>query len=306
MKMRVVSFFDLLDQYIREKPLAEATIKTYRGVVNRFVSDTNIISLDKITFEALLDWRLDVVGRSSDITWNNYLRHMRALWKFAMMRDYVPGIDIFKELNWGKYKSSKIKTLSQDQLKEIVDYLDTRECSLDPGWFWEMVIRFIYYTGVRRKQLVNLKWGDLELQNRMLRLDAIGEKTDIHRELPLRRDLILYLEAYRNRVHHEVPGACHNHKQLFNITLHNSRYEGELMNVTQLSGFFKRLSKKTGFAVSSHRLRHTMADEIVRKTGQIKHVQEILGHNNVKTTIDFYLHPNLSQIETMLCELSSI
>lgn len=60
------------------------------------------------------------------------------------------------------------------------------------------------------------------------------------------------------------------------------------MTASQLSGFFRRLTKQVGFPVSAHMFRHTMATEIA-KSGQIKELQEILGHSDVRTTLTSYV-----------------
>ncbi len=306
MEVDVLTYTGVVEQYLKEKPLSEATAKTYRSVVRKFTSDTQIEMLSDTRFSNLLDWRLDVISRSSDITWNNYLRHMRALYAFAIKRHWVPPTNIFKELHWGKYKSNKIKTIRHDQLDSIIEYLESDECVFQPNWFWLTVVRAYFFTGIRRSQLVHLKWEDIDLVNSMIYLDARGEKTDLFRELPLRPDLVNYLLEYKKMVLLKNPDAHADNLQLFNITLFNSKFYGDEMSIGQVSGFFRRLSRKLGFPVSSHRFRHTMADEMARKTGQIKLVQEILGHENIKTTIDFYLHPNQEQLKMAFGELKKI
>ena len=124
MEVDVQTYTDVLEQYLKEKPLSDATAQTYRSVVRKFTSDTQIEKLSDTRFSVLLDWRLDVISRSSDITWNNYLRHMRALYAFAIRRHWVPPTNLFKELHWGKYKSNKIKTIKQEHLEKIIAYLE--------------------------------------------------------------------------------------------------------------------------------------------------------------------------------------
>ncbi len=93
---RISTFDDLLNQYILEKPLSDATVSSYSAILHCFIKDTHITQLNKVTLTPLLEWRLSVTTRTSDITWNTYLRHMRALWKFAIMKKYVPDTDHFK------------------------------------------------------------------------------------------------------------------------------------------------------------------------------------------------------------------
>jgi len=299
---RISTFEQLLTQYALEKPLSEATIKTYRGVINCFTKDTGIKNINAIKFEKLLDWRISVILRSSDITWNNYLRHMRALWKFAILKHYVPDIDHFKNLHWGKYSSSRTKIITKKQLSSIYSFFSDKDCGIEPCWFWHMVIRFMFFTGVRRKQLITLKWKDVDFAERTIYLSPLGEKTDIARKIPMTDTLINEMELYRQTIMTHHPDYLSSlEKQLFNVTIHNSRYKGKFMTESQLSGFFRRLSQKQGFKVSAHRLRHTMATEIA-KTGQIKPLQCILGHSDIGTTMNFYVHPDMEEMrESAAC-----
>ncbi len=296
----ISTFNELLDQYKLEKSLSKATIFSYTGIIRCFITDTGIQHLNEVTLEPLLNWRLSVINRSSDITWNTYLRHMRALWKFAIYRKYVPDDNFFKELNWGKYKiSSKQKVLSSTQLNTITDYFTDHSCAFDPCWFWRIVIRFIYFTGIRRKQLITLKWKDLDLEKRIIYLSAIGDKIDIGRKLPLQENLIPDLRMYTLYMKSHHAKSYSPDTQLFNINILNDRYKRNKMTVGQLSGLFRRLSKKVDFNISPHMLRHTMATEVA-KTGQIKPLQLILGHTDIRTTMNFYVHPDMEQLQSLL------
>ncbi len=303
--MQDLSFFNLLEQYVKEKSLSDATITTYTNVIRKFTSDTDITHLDQVTFERLLDWRLSVRNRASDITWNNYLRHMRALWNFASHKSLVQNDKLFSDLNWGKYNSSKKKTLSGTQIRTILAYLSSQDCSFEPPWFWVVVIRFIYYTGLRRKQVVSLTWGDVNFKRQIIYLSAESEKTDIAREIPIGDELSDILKEYRQQIFESPKGTIHPDSQIFDISKLNGKFSPGQLTVTQLSGFFKRLSKKVGFKVSPHMLRHTMATEIA-KTGKIKQLQEILGHQDVRTTLTFYVHPDLKELGSLINKLPSI
>lgn len=71
---------------------------------------------------------------------------------------------------------------------------------------------------------------------------------------------------------------------------------GQAMNYQDVSALFKRLRKKTQINVHPHLLRHTHATMFYRQTGDIKQVQERLGHSQIQTTMDLYLHPSADDI----------
>jgi len=56
------------------------------------------------------------------------------------------------------------------------------------------------------------------------------------------------------------------------------------------NGLFKRLAKKTGIKASPHLMRHSHATELIRAGWDMAHVQKRLGHANIQTTINTYVH----------------
>jgi integrase/recombinase XerD len=67
---------------------------------------------------------------------------------------------------------------------------------------------------------------------------------------------------------------------------------GNPMTYTDVEALFKRLRHKTGIDVHPHLFRHTHATMFYQQTKDIKQVQERLGHSQIQTTMNFYLHPS--------------
>lgn len=69
--------------------------------------------------------------------------------------------------------------------------------------------------------------------------------------------------------------------------------DGGQVSTRQVRAFVKREAKKAGVAeadrVSPHTLRHTFASDIYRETGNLRLVQELLGHSDISTT-QIYTH----------------
>ncbi len=70
--------------------------------------------------------------------------------------------------------------------------------------------------------------------------------------------------------------------------------------MNQLSTFFKRLSQQTPERISSHRLRHTIATELMRDPDRNIHtVKNIMGHQNIATTMK-YVAVNHAQMRDLI------
>lgn len=66
--------------------------------------------------------------------------------------------------------------------------------------------------------------------------------------------------------------------------------QGAPMSYIEVSALFKRLKEKTEIDIHPHLLRHTHATIYYRQTKNIKQLQERLGHSQIQTTMNMYLH----------------
>lgn len=65
---------------------------------------------------------------------------------------------------------------------------------------------------------------------------------------------------------------------------------GTAMKPNQVQKLFERLTKKTGIKVNAHLFRHTHATELIQAGWSMAHVQKRLGHANIQTTMNTYVH----------------
>jgi integrase len=66
---------------------------------------------------------------------------------------------------------------------------------------------------------------------------------------------------------------------------------GNPLNYKTVDSLFRRLSNKTGIKeVTPHLLRHTHATELIRSGWDMSYVQKRLGHADIQTTINTYVH----------------
>ena len=61
-------------------------------------------------------------------------------------------------------------------------------------------------------------------------------------------------------------------------------YKGKPISVRGIQKRIEYYSKKSGIAVSCHRLRHTMATQLLNADADLVTIQDLLGHNRIETT----------------------
>ena len=135
------------------------------------------------------------------------------------------------------------------------------------------VLMFLYYTGIRLNEAVNLKWEDIDFQRDIIHLKtAKGEKERIiflHKKL---KDFIEYFNIKKEGV----------------VFLSNL---GKMYDKRTIQMIVRSAAKKAGInkSITPHTLRHSFATHLLEAGADIRHIQKLLGHANLQTT-QIYTH----------------
>jgi hypothetical protein len=68
------------------------------------------------------------------------------------------------------------------------------------------------------------------------------------------------------------------------------RGKGKPLTYAAFESSLRYISRKTGVRVHAHLFRHTVAQAVLETTGNLKVAQELLGHAQLSTTADLYMH----------------
>ena len=211
--------------------------------------------------------------------------------------------NVFKEVSPAPVLKKSKKTISEDLLAETIHFLQNQEESLRPTWFWGTVVKLLYFTGIRRRQLTSMRWNDIDFRDNTILLSAEGSKSKREWTIPIPDNCLKDLLTLQQRTRLVNRWAFTDNDQVFRVQLFYDRYVGDELSPSQLSGFFKRLSKELNGPVSSHRLRHTSATRLAKGPSRdLKILQQILGHTNMSTTLE-YVHPEPDQFRILLNQL---
>lgn len=294
----------LLDLYKQEMVLRPATVIHFRFVVRLFSQTVGDLPFKKITRDIVLDFREQVLARAQATTWNNYLRHLRVIGNFAVRRGYAKK-NIFAQIKSAPTHYYRKKTVDDILINRAFSLLgaavdvDSKD-HLHPRWFWAIVMKILYSTGMRRRQLVEMRWKHLDLEAGVLLLVAQGSKTRREWQVPLMPEMTCALKYLRIRTLERVGNDDISNNQVFNVTLFYDRYSGVTMTEEQLSGFFRRLSDELGRRITPHRFRHTLATKLLQGPHpDIKAVQGLLGHIDMRTTLG-YVELDLDHLRALL------
>jgi integrase len=185
-----------------------------------------------------------------------------------------------------KEPRKKIKALKKEEVQRLI----TATTNIRD----KLLIQLLFESGLRIGEALSLFLEDFIFDHKnghRIQLVDRGElengaklKTG-ERAIYISQELINLYDDYLYEVF-----DCLNLKTNFAFVKIRGKNVGQAMNYQDVSALFKRLRKKTGINVHPHLLRHTHATIYYKQTKDIKQVQERLGHSQIQTTINMYIH----------------
>lgn len=180
--------------------------------------------------------------------------------------------------------AARTRHLSTEEEQKLFDAIEEVSPELAP------FVEFLLLSGQRKAAIMNLKWDDIDWQDKsfIVLLKGKGKKKRRH-TVPLtpRMEVIINaqprMEGYDNVFSYE----CKRSREYPGDRLGYEHKRGERVPLKP-SGFNKRwleilrTAELEDFRV--HDLRHTNATRVVKATGNIRAAQQVLGHRQLTTT----------------------
>ena len=167
------------------------------------------------------------------------------------------------------------QALSIEQASKLVEITDSEPLSLRD----HAILELFYSSGLRLSELVNLNCDALDFVEGTVTVTGKGNKTRI---VPLGKQAISAINTWLPQ--REILNK-NNEKSLFISKL------GKRIGARNVQLRLKEWSIKQGIhtSVHPHILRHSFASHVLQSSGDLRAVQEMLGHANISTT-QVYTH----------------
>jgi integrase/recombinase XerD len=153
------------------------------------------------------------------------------------------------------------------------------------------LLETLYATGCRASEVVSLKLADLYLDSRFCKCVGKGSK---QRVVPLGKPAIAALKQFLEEQRPELTRAAPEAEWVF-----VSR-GGKALTRVMLWVLVKKYARRAGLnaKVSPHTLRHSFATHLLSGGADLRTVQELLGHANIRTT-QHYTHVDRDRLKAI-------
>lgn len=188
-----------------------------------------------------------------------------------------------------------LEVLTKQDHKKILEYLEKHFT------FKNLGIYICLTTGMRIGEVCGLRWSDIDCDKGIIQvrrtvqriyvitenerhteilIDTPKTKNSI-RDIPMTRELLRIMKPMRKVVNEKFYVITNEDKPTEPRTYRN---------------YYKRLMRRLQIKdLKFHGLRHSFATRCIESKCDYKTVSVILGHSNISTTLNLYVHPNLEQ-----------
>ncbi|MCJ7515051.1 MAG: tyrosine-type recombinase/integrase [Dehalococcoidia bacterium] len=283
---------DFLEYLEVEKGRSALTIREYRHYLNRFLEwineNTSITSPADIRLEIIRRYRLYLAHFSNKrdvplkrITQTYNIIVLRAFLRYLLVQRDIPTLSPDK-IELPKPVSRSVSFLNSEQVERL---LNSPKISDKVGLRDKAILETLFSTGLRVSELVRLNRDQINLDRKEFGVRGKGDKL---RVVFLSDTAAQWLERY-------LQTRKDNFKPLFirySGAVDNTK-DGEKMRLTvrSVEEIVDKYAKRCGLPieVTPHTLRHSFATDLLIGGADLRSVQEMLGHESIRTT-QVYTH----------------
>jgi integrase len=226
----------------------------------KFLSEINPFLIEKYKQKRKLDG-VSVRTINIELSCLRHMFNMAIKWGKAQKNPV-------KEVKLFKVPEGKERILSPEEEIKLLEAIRSSK----KGKLLEPIVITALLTGMRKSELLNLKWANIDFSNRIITVE--NTKSGYNRKIPMSDKLTEILDRVRKENHSDF---------VF------SDEKGKSYKSFRTS--WEKALKKAGIEnLTFHDLRHTFGTRLGMAGVDIKTIQELMGHKDIKMTMR-YSHP---------------
>lgn len=278
-------WLDRFSSYLRMRNYSPRTIKKYEQTIQRFAryawvrqqadrdpfseeeldsapldADVNVSSALVTDFFSYITERRDYKPK----TLHRMISTLSSFYRYL----YTQGVVVANPLlgvERPRIKNQELKYLKHSQVIRLLRSIEDRRNRL--------IVRLIYATGVRVSELCAINVEDIDFEEQTIRVKGKGDKI---RTVFVDEETLKDIDEF---IGNKIEGPLFVGQQ------------GNHISPRTVQHIFKENAPD---GITPHKIRHSYASELYRRSKNLRVVQENLGHSSIKTT-EIYLHTDLEE-----------
>jgi integrase/recombinase XerC len=177
-------------------------------------------------------------------------------------------------------------------MEDAVRFIETPDLNTDLGKRDRAILEFLYATGVRVGELVNLNLKDIDFREKLVRVTGKRKKQRI---LPFHEHSLQTLMHYLHESRPVFLNNCPLGTRDENVVFLN--YQGTRITTRSVGRMIDKYIKQCAdiHDISPHSLRHSFATHLLDSGADLRDIQELLGHARLSTT-QIYTHVSMEKL----------
>jgi site-specific recombinase XerD len=253
-------------RYLKRRNYSPHTVKYYLNIIKQYVIWVDV-ALELATSEKV-DMYIDHLlrKRMNPASINLYLVIIRVFYDYLRYEEKVVLTNPVKRNRRLRVPKPLPRSLRDPEVEKLFGAIKNKR---DVAMF-KLMLR----CGLRVEEVSNLTLGDIDLKKRriIVQQGKGGKGRVVYISDDAHDALVVYLKI---RSHYRI-------KKVFLVE--KGTYKGQPISVRGIQKRIEYYAKKSGVKVSCHRLRHTMATQLLNAEAEVETIQDLLGHNWITTT----------------------
>lgn len=277
-----------LDFIALEKGYSNHTQTAYKKNLLEFklflTQFTDTIDLDEVDHQDIRDWmvHLSEIKKNSSRTINRKVSVLKSYYKFLLQINHIE-----------KSPVKKIKFINTSRKIPLPFTKDEMNQALEPTYFQNdshgvlkrTIIALLYFTGIRRNELVSIQLENLHLDSKYVKV--FGKRSK-ERFVPLIDQAVDMLQQYVDW-----------RKEIDSLSSHlfikeNGQKISESFVYRAVTDYFSLVSTKQNR--SPHLIRHSFASHLLDEGADLNAIKDLMGHQSVSST-EAYTHSSIASLK---------
>lgn len=264
-------YYDLIHQHIKND-IGKVKINNLNSkIVNKYINNK------------LQTGRLDKTGGLSCNTVYDICNILKQVFKDNNIE--IDMIKVSKKVGGGK-------SLYLEEKNKLIEILNNTNIEISVGILLSLML------GIRESEVCGIRWCDIDLNNKIIQINHIVSRVKSFNTKNKTKLILSTPKTETSKRILPIPDKIYD-KLLTFESKHNSDCflltgKQKFMDPRTFYNKYKKILEVIDLNYSFHTLRHTFATSCIDIGIDYKSLMELLGHSNITTTMNIYVHPTMN------------